>query len=157
MKKILLALVTISLSISFASGQSNYNTGIGFRGGLSNGLTIKHFLGQSSAFEGILAYRWSGYNITGLYELHANAFNEPGFNWYYGAGGHIGFWDGDANPWFSDNQQYTVIGVDGILGLEYTFSEIPINLSIDWKPGFNIIGDSGLWADEAALSVRFVF
>jgi len=45
-----------------------------------------------------VAFRWGGYNLTGLYEIHTNAFDEPQLNFYYGAGGHIGAWDGDANP-----------------------------------------------------------
>jgi len=157
MKKIILTLTIIGMSLSFASAQSNYNTGIGFRGGLSNGLTIKHFLDSETALEGLASFRWSGYHITGLYEKHAPAFDVLGFNWYYGVGGHIGFWDGDDNPWFDDNQSYTVVGVDGIIGLEYTFEEIPINLSVDWKPAFNLAGDTGFWGDDAGFSVRFVF
>lgn len=157
MKKITLMLMAFFTAITISYGQADYQTGIGVRGGLSNGITIKHFLGSQSAIEGIAAFRWGGYNLTGLYEIHTNAFDEPQLNFYYGAGGHIGFWDGDANPWFDDNQSYTVIGIDGILGLEYTFKEIPINLSLDWKPGFNLVGDSGFWGDEAAFSARFVF
>ena len=52
---------------------------------------------------------------------------------------------------------YTVIGIDGIIGLEYSFTEIPINVSIDWKPVLNIIGYSGFWGDGGALSVRYMF
>jgi hypothetical protein len=50
-----------------------------------------------------------------------------------------------------------VIGVDGQIGLEYVFEEIPLNLSIDWKPAFNIIGITNFWAGDAALSVRYTF
>lgn len=154
-KTILTAFFAITMII--AANAQDYNTGIGVRGGLSNGLTIKHFIEGDRAIEGLLANRWGGFNVTGLYEIHAQAFDTPRLNWYYGFGGHIGFWDGDKNPWFDDNNNYTVIGIDGIIGLEYNIEEIPFNISLDWKPGINLIGYTGFWADEVALSVRFIF
>ncbi len=141
----------------FATAQ-DYETAIGFRGGFQQGLTIKHFIGSDAAIEGIIATRWKGYNITGLYEIHANAFDTPGLNWYYGFGGHIGGYNGYNNhPYFHEDRFYTILGVDAILGIEYNISEIPINLSADWKPAFNIIGYTGFWGDQGAISVRYYF
>ena len=156
MKKILMTIIVIFCIVTFSNAQ-DYNTGIGLRGGLSNGLTIKHFLGEKVAIEGILTSRWSGFSITGLYEIHNQAFGVDRLNWYYGFGGHVGFWNGDDVKWADDNSNYTVIGIDGILGMEYNFNEIPINLSIDWKPAFNIIGYSGFWGDGGAISIRYIF
>jgi hypothetical protein len=156
MKK--LFFVSILLLFVFTTSRAqDYNTGIGIRGGLSNGLTVKHFISSNTAIEGLLASRWEGFNITGLYEIHNNAFDTPRLNWYYGFGGHIGFWNGNKNPWFDKNQNYTVIGVDGILGIEYNIEVIPFNISLDWKPGFNLVGYTGFWGDELALSFRFIF
>ena len=108
--------------------------------------------------EGILAARWKGFIITGLYEIHNNqGFEVDRLYWYYGFGGHIGFWDGSNVSWADDDDSYTVIGIDGILGLEYNFSEVPINLSIDWKPAFNLVGYSGFWGDGGAISIRYIF
>lgn len=156
MKKTILT-VFFALAMLITSNAQDYNTGIGIRGGLYNGLTVKHFISGENALEGLFLSRWGGFNITGLYEIHANAFNTPRLNWYYGFGGHIGFWDGDKNPWFDDNNNYTVIGVDGIIGLEYNIEAIPFNISLDWKPAINLIGKTNLGADEVALSVRFIF
>lgn len=153
MKKITLILAIIVSSI--ALNAQSYKTGVGIRGGLSNGLTVKHFISGSNAIEGILSTRWKGFNITGLYEFN-NSLPEEGLDWYYGVGGHIGFWDGRYNnAWFKENRTYTVIGVDGIIGIEYTFTDIPLNLSLDYKPAFNLVGYSGFWGDEFALSVRY--
>ncbi|QGY45531.1 hypothetical protein GM418_18195 [Maribellus comscasis] len=157
MRKILLA-IAILISVAFAANAQDYSTGIGIRGGPSNGLTIKHFITDNAALEGILASRWEGFNVTGLYEIHAVAFDTPRLNWYYGFGGHIGFWDGSKNDyWFDDSDNYTVVGIDGILGIEYNIESIPFNISLDWKPGINLIGYQGFWGDEAAISVRFIF
>ena len=157
MKKLIFSCF-LFLSILSITKAQDYSTAVGVRGGWAYGLTVKHFLTENAAIEGIFSSRWQGFNITGLYEIHANAFDVDGLAWYYGGGGHIGFWDGSKNDrWFDDDDNYTVIGIDGIVGLEYTISEIPINISLDWKPAFNIIGHSGFWGDGGALSVRWYF
>lgn len=148
-------LLAICLTI-FAQAQ-DYNTGIGVRGGFANGLTIKHFIGSNVALEGIIASRWRGLELTGLFEIHNVAFKAERLKWYYGFGGHVGFWDGKYTHWGEPENTYTVIGVDGILGLEYSFNEIPFNISIDWKPAFNIVGYSGFWGDGGAISFRYIF
>ncbi len=135
----------------------DYNTGIGLRGGYFNGLTLKHFVSSNTAIEGIISSRWRGLQVTGLYEIHNQAFNTNRLNCYYGIGGHVGFWDGNRTNWGDNGTSYTVIGVDGILGMEYNFSEIPFNLSLDWKPSFNLVGYTGFWGDGGAVSLRYIF
>ena len=157
MKKIAVTCLIVFCLFSISYAQ-DYNTGTGLRAGFSNGLTIKHFISAKSALEGILASRWRGFEITGLYEIHNQAFNTERLKWYVGFGGHIGFWNGDnTKRWGTPGTKYTVIGIDGILGLEYSFTEIPVNISIDWKPSYNFSGYSGLWADGGAFSLRYIF
>jgi hypothetical protein len=146
--------VTIVL-FSFLAKSQDYKTAFGLRGGFSNGLTIKHFLSGTNAIEGILTTRWGGFNVTGLFEVH-NTLPTEGLCWYYGGGIHMGVWDGSkGNPWVGGGQTTSVIGIDGILGMGYTFVDIPLNLSVDWKPAYNLLGHSGIWADNFALSVRY--
>lgn len=140
-----------------ASAQHPYKVGVGVRLNYGYGLSIKYNMTQKKSVEGIVYTRWKGINITGLYEIHAPAFKTAGWRWYYGMGGHIGVWRNGSryNPWFDSANSYTVIGADGILGLEYTFKEIPLNLSVDWKPAINLIGYQGLWLDDVAITARF--
>jgi len=155
--KNLIFVFLIVLLFGLESKAQDYNTGIGLRGGWGTGLTVKHFLGDKAAVEGILDSRWRGFSLTGLYEIHNTAFDIDRLNWYYGFGGHIGFWNGKNVGWADDNNNYTVIGIDGILGIEYNFDFIPINLSIDWKPALNLAGSSGFWGDGGAISIRYIF
>jgi hypothetical protein len=156
MKKFL-AIITIAVLFTAIAGAQDYRNGIGLRGGLYNGLTFKHFLGGNSAVELIGSTRWSGFEITGLYEIHNRAFDVDRLNWYYGIGAHVGFYNGDNTNWGTAGTAYTVVGVDGILGLEYNFTELPINISLDWKPAFNFIGYSHFWGDGGALSIRYIW
>ncbi len=157
MRKIFVILFAVIVVGSYASTQ-DYHTGIGFRGGLSQGLTIKHFINSDTAIEGLLSARWGGFHVTGLYELHAPAFSVSGLNWYYGLGGHLGSWsNGKKTGWWDDDGNHTVLGVDGIVGIEYTIRSIPFSISLDYKPAINLINHFGFWFDEFALSIRYVW
>lgn len=151
MKK-LISILSLAILLVAAADAQDYKTALGFRLGLYNGITVKHFISRNSALEGLLSTRWSGFEITGLYEIHHEAFNVDKLKWFYGAGAHVGFY-GSSYPGGS----VTVLGVDGILGLEYSFDEIPINVGLDWKPSINLLGYSHFFGDGAALSIRYTF
>lgn len=133
----------------------NYRTGIGGRFGLFNGLTVKHFTKNDKALEGILAFRWSGWEITGLYEHQRPLKGVNNLDWFVGIGGHVGFWNrGYYYKHYYENN-HSAFGLDLIGGLEYTFDEIPINIGLDWKPAFNFVGDYPTRFDGLALSIRY--
>jgi len=152
MKKIFVFVVFIAL-ISFSTFAQEYKTSLGLRAGWPYGLTVKHFISRTSALEGILASSWHGFVVTGLYENENWTGSYPGLNWFWGVGAHVGFWDDNPHV----NTTGSVIGLDGILGLEYTFDEIPLNLSLDILPSFNIFGATGWGGIGGALSIRYVF
>jgi len=156
MKKIGFTILLTLFAFLYSNAQ-DYHTGIGFRGGFTNGLTIKHFVSSKTALEGIIGSRWRGLELTGLYEIHGRAFKAERLNWYIGFGGHVGFWDGKYTKWGERDQQYTVVGIDGILGLEYNFAEVPFNISVDWKPAYNFYGYTEFWVDGGAFSIRYIF
>ncbi len=155
MKKIItLIILTVSISMGNSFAQKS---AIGVRGGAANGLTFKTYKGSQSAFEFLLSTRWRGFNFTALAERYTSPFDEKQLRFYYGAGGHIGRWNDNYNPFYEKNGGYTLLGVDGIVGIEYDFEAIPFNLSLDWKPSFNLTPSSSFWYDEFGLSFRFTF
>jgi len=156
MKKIILTL-TLALFLNTLASAQDYNTAIGLRLGTSIGVTARHFLGEKSAVEGLLTTRWQGLEITGLYEFSNNAFEVDRLNWYFGFGAHLGFYNGNNTPWGESGTSYAILGIDGIIGMEYSFIDVPINLSLDWKPMFNLTSYTGFWGDALALSVRYTF
>ncbi|MDZ7738804.1 MAG: hypothetical protein U5K32_07020 [Bacteroidales bacterium] len=154
MKK--LAIIVFALFIlGFSAGAQDYRTGVGLRAGFPYGLSVKHFLNETNALEGILASSWGGFVVTGLYENEHWTGEYPGLNWFWGFGAHIGFWDN--NNYINDINVGTVLGADFITGLEYTFDEIPLNLSLDVMPSVNLIGYTGWGGIYGGLSIRYVF
>lgn len=154
MRKILISLIILVLIGLSSNVSAQYKTGIGARLGFFNGFTVKHFLNDQNAMEGLVSFRWNGFVVTGLYEWQKPFPDVPNLDWFIGGGAHIGFWS-EGNYHWEAYQSHTIVGADFIIGLEYTFQEVPISLSLDWKPAFNFIGYSNWWGDGAALSVRY--
>lgn len=154
MKKVLI--ITMLAMMGTAAYAQDYQTSVGIRGTFVSGLTVKHFIEEEAALEGIVSFgRW-GLSLTGLYEIHARAFDTQGLSWYYGGGGHIGN-SNDDYPRVDEKGEFMVIGVDGIIGLEYKIQEIPISFSADYKPSLNFTGYPVFWGYGGALSVRYTF
>ncbi len=145
MKKTLIVFALI-ISATFAASAQNYNTGIGFRGGWYSGLTVKHFLNSNNAVEGILSSRYSTMHITGLYEFQKPFLDVDNLDWYFGIGGTVGFYDWD-----------TAMGVNGVLGLEYSFDSAPLSIGLDWMPIVWIVNGDSFGGDSGGISVRYTF
>lgn len=145
------------LTIANISKAQNYQTALGVRIGVDNGITFKQFINQKNAVEGIVTF-YKGINATALYEWQRNNdFNVDGLSWYYGVGGHMGFWNKNKSPFNEEGDGVKpVVGIDGIIGLEYLFKDAPISVGIDTRPIVNLIGDDGLWF-QAGINVRYVF
>ena len=150
MKRNLLALLLILFVSSFAALKAqDYKVGLGVRLSsssptLSNSVTFKYFMNEKSALEGLVSFG-SRFGIGGLYEVHKPT-TATGLKWFFGGGAYIGFQDGN-----------TYFGPTGIIGLDYKFTNAPLNLSLDWKPELDIIPDINFVPDAFALSARFTF
>ncbi len=138
----------------------SYQTAVGLRfGGLSSGLTVKHFVSKTSALEGILSVGRRSFIITGLYEKHTAVDNSKALNFYYGIGGHLGVFQDGGSYYYNDHRLYTsttVVGIDGILGMGYTFKNAPINIGMDVKPFIDFYNEKFVYFD-GAISLRYTF
>ena len=164
MKKII-TMASIFLLIAGMSAQaqnesSSYKTALGIKiWGDGGGISLKHFVSENRALEGI-GYFWNrGARITGLYEFHFDFEGAPGLKWYVGPGAHIGFYNNsyyDKN-YYDGNGSGSYIGIDGVLGLDYKFTGAPINLSLDWQPSFEFGVNRGFINSWGGLGIRYTF
>ena len=157
-KNLLFASILLTISISLKAQETSsdngggleYKTAAGIRLGpnspaISPGFTIKHFLNENHAIEGILGVA-DGVGICGLYEWHHPIPSVEHLQWFVGAGGFLAF-----------RNSQTLFGGAGIVGLDYKFAQIPLNISIDWKPELHIVPDVGYEGAGVGLSARFTF
>ncbi|GGA83269.1 hypothetical protein [Puia dinghuensis] len=137
MRKTLFVLGIVSFLFtnrSFAQAEgSSYETAVGLKF-WPGALTVKHFIQDDRALEGILSFWDGGFRLTGLYEFHGDINGAPGLKWYVGPGAHLGWYNGDYYHGYYYNSGALSIGVDGILGLEYKFDGAPIAISADINP-----------------------
>lgn len=145
-------LLSATAFITTASAQ-NYRTAFGLRLGYDNGLTLKHFVSPSSAFDGILSFSPNYFQLTGLYIYQQPMQNAPGLDWFVGAGAHLG----GVHDKKHDGSK-AMIGADLIGGLEYTFPVVPFSISLDWKPSINLSNSyNSYWYASLGLSLRYTF
>ena len=152
-KPIILSVFSLVFFITTAAAQSNgkeYTTALGVKFLDGAGITLKHFIKDNTALEGI-GFFWShGTRITGLYELHYDISGAPGLKWYVGPGAHLGFY----NTKFGNA---SFAGIDGVLGLDYKINNAPLNLSLDWQPSFEFGTGRGFTGSWGGFAIRYTF
>lgn len=160
-KRFFFALALLLSLMATSLNAQEYRTAIGARLGFPFSASFKHFISDPGAvelfagFRGWTYYRW--FNVGGMYQHHMPIESVAGLKWYVGGGASIYFWSYD-DVWLGSSQySSTTFGVMGVVGLDYKFADIPLNLSVDWVPTF-FIGDgyvSGFGGGYGALSARY--
>ncbi|WP_143307382.1 hypothetical protein [Chitinophaga vietnamensis] len=174
MKKVVLLLSLFAVLAIQANAQKrssrsysvdNYSTALGIRlNPWLAGFTIKHFIQGPHAIEGIVSTNFdkrTNVTFTGLYEYHWNV-GLQGLNMFGGGGVHLSILDRRDYDWDryvnKGNGTYATPGLDGIIGIEYTFKKIPLNLSADLKPFVQFVGPTNYIGEEmGGVSARFTF
>lgn len=153
MKKVFVLLFAV-VALSFAGNAQN---AIGVRGAFGNSsaaeLSFQHSLGAANRLELDLGWHnykdWGSYvNLTAIYQWNWNITG--GLGWYAGVGANAGLYTGKYE---SDNFG---IGLDAQIGLEYKFS-IPLQVSLDFRPQWDLLGHASGFGYGVALGLRFCF
>ncbi|HUX84708.1 MAG TPA: hypothetical protein VMV20_05710 [Chitinophagaceae bacterium] len=132
---------------------------VGLRFGIATSITGRVFLDDQTAIEGLISMPIfdTRVGVTGLYEKFGR-FGNPGLGVFYGVGAHA---EDYTREFVKNNHTYggLIFGVDGIVGIDYTFPFSPINLSLDWKPAIDVIPLFGNPAPllEFGASIRYIF
>ena len=156
----------IIAAMGFAQGTKAQSLGSSYKTALGvkfwpGAVTVKHFVKNNRALEG-LGYFWEhGFRFTGLYEFHGDFNGAPGLKWYAGPGFHAGVYNHGWHRHKHDEEYYYEdgrgsFGVDGILGLDYKFKGAPINMSLDIQPYVEFVDHPymDLWG---GVAVRYTF
>jgi hypothetical protein len=160
MKKVfVVVLLSASLAFSHSVSAQDYKTALGVRLSSSapmvnNSITLKHFLTETTAVEALFSFG-DPLSLGALFEVH-KPLGAQGVKWFYGGGGYIGF-EKTYNTQKAKNETNTNFGAQGVLGLDYKFANLPLNLSVDWKPELNLVSDINFEPAAIGFSARFVF
>jgi len=162
MKKLFYAILLTGsiLTVGSVNAQnSGYKTALGVRlsssnAMINNSISVKHFLNDKMAIEGLLSFG-DPLAIGALVELH-QPMTASGLTWYYGGGAYIGFLK-KVNTTTQKTTTDPNFGAQGVIGLDYKFNNIPLNLSLDWKPELNIVTDINFEPAAIGFTARFTF
>ena len=143
----LATIILLSLSTQRLHAQE-YKMAVGVRlssaqATVNNSISFRYFLNESRALEAMASFDPGAIGL--LYEVYKPLGNAPGFQWFFGGGAYAAFKGND------------VLGVQGVVGLDYKFQQIPLNLSLDWKPELNLVDNVNFEAASVGLAVRFTF
>jgi hypothetical protein len=159
MTKSIFLMSVIVLTASASSAQRGMlDNAVGIRAGLGSGVTFQHFTNNRNAFEAIAYQRFGAVNLTLLAEAHEQMFDVRGLRYFYGAGAHV--WVFNQNSVLQDNilrENSYALGVDAIVGMAFYLRSIPLQFSVDWKPGINLHGSHYIEWDSGGLSARYRF
>lgn len=155
MKKSIVLIFSLVVISFIKVNAQDYKTGLGIRlssngPAVNNSVSIKHFINPKTAIEGLLTFDRKA-AIGGLIEIHNDIPSTDGLKWFYGAGAYLGF-DGEKS-----NLNRQLMGAQGIIGLDYKFSNLPLNLTLDWKPELNIIDNINFEPAAMGFTIRFTF
>jgi hypothetical protein len=155
MKKIaILAILLTGFGFVHSQAQA-YKTALGVRlstagAAVNNSVSLKHFIKERVALEALVTI--SDRPAVGvLFEVHNPIASAEGLQWFWGAGGYVGF---NAQKDIANRQ---LLGAQGVVGLDYKFTNLPLNLSIDWKPELNIVDNINFEPSAIGLTMRFTF
>lgn len=152
LQKIVLGVLLCVATESEAQRQPDYVPGrttklkpnaLGIRIGGTSGLSLKHSFTEQNRGELIAGRTHYSFGITALFEHYVQTTAE-GLSVFFGGGAHL------AKPLkrnylvsdeghtlrqaYTFDQSNVIAGIDGIVGLEFLFNEIPVSISAEFKP-----------------------
>ncbi len=155
------------LVFTFHTAAQNYTRDVGIRAGYLVSASYRQYNNDDSYFEMMAGFNYHTLGFTVLKEFSKPAFIEfsPNLQFLYGYGIHAGITRKNKYEVFTRTYYYDdyrispVFGVDGYIGLEYWFPEIPFIVGIDFKPyfEFSTIQYFNLNLFDSALTLKFKF
>ena len=144
MKKILSILVAVLCLAAVANAQPK---ALGLRATYGAELSYQHYAGGENFWEFDAGLFDSLLDLVAIYDFSIAPVGP--FNFYAGPGAFLSIWPGHDDAHMN-------IGLAGQVGLEYTF-DFPLNISLDWRPCFNLVNGFAWAPYGAALGIRYAF
>ncbi len=143
------------LSAMIVTAQKNdgtYNWAVGFKY-TPTAISVKHYTYRGDAIEFLLSKHELGTRLTTLLELCPKLNKSGSIRGILGVGGHIGIWDDGVKK--NSYIKNPIVGLDGIVGIEYKIPKAPIAFQLDYQPGIDLIGNSDTHRNWGGLTIKF--
>jgi len=159
MKRIVFLTFGMLFMVSFFSFSQNRSLGLRLGGGDAVGAEIsfqtpfnKNRIELDLGFGG--NSNWNYWKLAAIHQWVMPI--DGGFKWYLGVGGSLGSWD-YVGKYTDKNDGGVSLAIALNAGVEYIFTEVPIQISIDTRPELGIINHGSDSIFGLALGIRYVF
>lgn len=161
MKFRLIIAMAFSFILSYEASSQAYESAIGARFGIPTSVSYKKFVSEKAALEGYVGIRSSSLftqiGLSAAYLIHSDIAEVEGLQWYFGGGTSAYRYNYDT-LFGGESTGGIFLGINGYIGLEYTFSTTPVSASVDWVPTM-ILGEgasTGFASNYGSLAVRYI-
>jgi len=146
MRKIFL-IAFVVLGFAGLSNLQAQEVGVRFGNGVVGDVALDAVFafGKFSRVHADVAFGDDQIGVSALLDFIYKPLGGESFNWYAGVGPYVALGD--------DFQ----LGALGEIGLEYQFNEVPLSLSLDWRPAFQLIDDTDFGVNGFGFNLRYVF
>ncbi|MFO0746406.1 MAG: hypothetical protein U1F43_12130 [Myxococcota bacterium] len=135
---------------------------------LANGLSAKYFMSRGDALQfalgefggGGLRHRWDRFDdglalgVDYLVEMPDITRAGRAFDLAWNVGGGIGLGFDDDN---ADRHDDFAFAIAFVLGLEFDFIPIPLDIVLEWRPGILLVPDTDFDAVDFTAHIRVYF
>lgn len=139
MKRVSVFLFALCCMVVSTVSAQEYKTAVGAKfyvgDGSSGGINIRHSLAEHSAIEGSMLFFSGAIGLEGLYEYQGPINGAQGLQYFVGGGGLLAFGTGRGS---STGFAFRLTG-----GLDYKFTDAPINISLGLDPSFFVAPSTG--------------
>lgn len=158
------------LLIAFTVKGQDKLSSLGIRFGGVSGVSFKYIDNDYSGFEIIAGATDGGFQLTGLIQKYKAIATDKvgGLFLFTGAGAHAGYNKTtytttlvkEGKKYYSTHElARPIIGGDFMVGAEYHFESIPLHLSLDYKPYFELFGKKTFRLDlwDIGFTIKYAF
>jgi hypothetical protein len=159
-----LLLAATNLAGQISTRQAGFR--IGYRSGIYYQISSETGNAETG-YNAMLSFSNRGVQLTGLKIVYENSLNNISPNLYlgWGYGGHAGFLYSDhvramgEEYYFEDERFCPLLGIDGWLSAEYRIRDIPLIVSLNYKPFLEITFPAfvRLMPADFGISIAYVF
>lgn len=153
MKRVFLLIAMVAGLSGLANAQLSNHKTLGLHLGNATEVSYQHPLSESNRLEFNLGISSWGNSFTGINGLHQWVWDlsdlANGFNWYLGAGVGIGSKSGAF-----------AAAVLGQIGIEYDLlkeTDVPLLISLDYRPDFLLIPGAETRFEVVGVGIRYKF
>lgn len=145
-----LFIVVLSSSSVFAAGNQKSSVGLGVIFGAPTGFSLKYWMTSTEAIQGAIGGGPGGLVVGADYVIHADAFANKAFTFFYGPGAFLGeTWGG---PKVGGND--VGLGVRGVFGVNYVVPNHPFEVALEIGPALLLAPTVGMGV-ELGVAFRF--